>query len=1044
MRRASSLFFFSAQCVILVLAVVALLILILTVLLTDRFTHSKFTITSTVKNSGRRQQQQQKGNVPSLLSPSLCRLHEIDDGGEADGDDDESAIDAVYTWVNGSDTLHLRARLKFLNASSAAGLQSSDANQSAPAPGDDAASASRFADHDELRYSMRSLEKFAPWVRRVYLVTNGQVPHWLDLSNPKVRVITHLEIFSAATPTSCLHHLPVFSSPAIESHLHRIPGLSKRFLYLNDDTFFASPVVPDDFHCPVAGAKIFLSWDIPQCAPGCPWSHLADKYCDHTSGCNVSACLWDGGDCLGVEPAKPAHDWRSNRHFSFSRATHDAQGRELCAPGCNLQDLSDQLCDAQCSTLECAFDNGFCGADLLEKVPRPAKVVALINASFARVSILPSSSPSSFLVNFSQLLSATTTEAADCVVENAYFNESEQDAGSESGGCQRIRTATFSRNTNSFIVTLHGSNRDIDSNHEVGAAIEQPDECHILFEFRNCTAYNSSDSVFEMVVAFTSQTDNASSSSSGGSNESAAWISVPVIMRNTTDVMMAREEQQPPAQIAAVETADRRLLDTYGDSLKASNLLLIAKFGGPRTIRKAPAHMVHLFERRVMEQLWESFASAMSATSASRFRTGTNNTMISFLHFYFMIHADAEPTADVFFARQMDMDSSGVIEPREERRIGLLLYEKKVPLEKLLESVWAVSPASGDFIAPSNDTSAVSTSSPANNSISNNNSNHRSSRSFSLSESLSACSRSKSDSSAAAAAADDDDESHLPTTSSVTLLPEEKVVPMSDEYLAVVRRLLRQAQMGIKTDICEAGDDRTESLLSARGFNRSHLAALLLPLYIEPEYKFELQTLDDVSFFMLKDNVTLITHQLDHVLVTRKKFICLNDNLNQLRKKSYAKIQLLLSTFFETLFPFPSKFERQQRDNGGDDDSDHHRSQTEYIWQSSAWSLHANDTARALARALQHGFTAEEFSARREHFMLLEQQEQRSSLRAATLSRRSDAAVDAGTSAMPERSSKQKHKQSHIQQLEPVAILAIAGWFLVLVLLIAGMILMRT
>ena len=43
----------------------------------------------------------------------------------------------------------------------------------------------RFADWDELKYSLRSLEKYAPWVRHVYIVTNGQIPSWLDMENSR-------------------------------------------------------------------------------------------------------------------------------------------------------------------------------------------------------------------------------------------------------------------------------------------------------------------------------------------------------------------------------------------------------------------------------------------------------------------------------------------------------------------------------------------------------------------------------------------------------------------------------------------------------------------------------------------------------------------------------------------------------------------------------------------------------------------------------------------------------------------------------------------
>lgn len=56
---------------------------------------------------------------------------------------------------------------------------------------DEDVSASRFEDNEELRYSLRSVEKHAPWVRHVFVVTNGQIPSWLNLDNPRVSVVTH-------------------------------------------------------------------------------------------------------------------------------------------------------------------------------------------------------------------------------------------------------------------------------------------------------------------------------------------------------------------------------------------------------------------------------------------------------------------------------------------------------------------------------------------------------------------------------------------------------------------------------------------------------------------------------------------------------------------------------------------------------------------------------------------------------------------------------------------------------------------------------------
>ena len=80
-------------------------------------------------------------------------------------------------------------------------------------------------DFDQLLYSLRSIELYAPWIRHVFIVTNGQIPYWLD--SDRVTIITHNDIYPDKS------HLPTFSSPSIETHLHRIPNLSERFIYLN-------------------------------------------------------------------------------------------------------------------------------------------------------------------------------------------------------------------------------------------------------------------------------------------------------------------------------------------------------------------------------------------------------------------------------------------------------------------------------------------------------------------------------------------------------------------------------------------------------------------------------------------------------------------------------------------------------------------------------------------------------------------------------------------------------------------------------------------
>ena len=76
-------------------------------------------------------------------------------------------LDIVYTWVNGSDPKFIAEKQRFASSSD-----------------DEGSAASRFTDFDQLKYSLRSVAKYAKWVRNIFLVTNGQKPpHWMDISS---------------------------------------------------------------------------------------------------------------------------------------------------------------------------------------------------------------------------------------------------------------------------------------------------------------------------------------------------------------------------------------------------------------------------------------------------------------------------------------------------------------------------------------------------------------------------------------------------------------------------------------------------------------------------------------------------------------------------------------------------------------------------------------------------------------------------------------------------------------------------------------------
>lgn len=131
-------------------------------------------------------------------------------------------IDFVITWVDGSDKNWLAEKKTY--------QPTIDVDDSS----------ARYRDFGTLKYLLRSIDKFAPWVRNIFLVTNGQVPNWLDKSNNKLKIVKHTEFMPS-------EYLPTFSSHPIEWNLHKIDGLSENFVYFNDDMILVAPVLPEDF-----------------------------------------------------------------------------------------------------------------------------------------------------------------------------------------------------------------------------------------------------------------------------------------------------------------------------------------------------------------------------------------------------------------------------------------------------------------------------------------------------------------------------------------------------------------------------------------------------------------------------------------------------------------------------------------------------------------------------------------------------------------------------------------------------------------------------
>lgn len=128
-------------------------------------------------------------------------------------------IDFVVMWVDGNDP-SWQKKMRLYKGT------------------DEQLSGTRYRDWDIFRYWFRSVEKYAPWVHHIYLITDNQKPSWLNPNHPKLSIVDHKDFI----PTE---FLPTFNSHTIELNIHRIQGLSEYFIAFNDDMFINASIDPE-------------------------------------------------------------------------------------------------------------------------------------------------------------------------------------------------------------------------------------------------------------------------------------------------------------------------------------------------------------------------------------------------------------------------------------------------------------------------------------------------------------------------------------------------------------------------------------------------------------------------------------------------------------------------------------------------------------------------------------------------------------------------------------------------------------------------------
>ncbi|KAK9811335.1 hypothetical protein WJX72_002047 [[Myrmecia] bisecta] len=630
-------------------------------------------------------------------------------------------IDVVYTWVNGSDPAFLGSLMAWRQRELDAGnIKAEDV----PVP-EALTGGSRYRDNEELRYSLRSVYQYASWVRNIYLVTNGQVPCWLDLSHPQIHVIPHSQIF---TNTS---HLPTFSSPAIEVHLHRIPGLSNKFIYFNDDVFLMQPVWPDDFYTLSGGQKLYFAWEVPPCAKDCNAKWLGDGYCDKP--CNVTACSFDFGDCANVT-ATPATSYGSS----------GSSGSSYCSTGCMFTWIGDRYCDPHCLSEECGFDGGDCGVQ-----KQIGHMLAYDDISWGHQTLEVPLNASSAIFNLSRIFPTTditqATHSDRQLVRSATLN-----------GKSKALTVVFGRKglagPRNVTVRIKGYGlppsdglaTPLPANATAGKGKAQDRDsfdANILVNGMAISKYptyrsasvktpehspNHTLVTFDLVLVKTFPNDTGSAGiGRGGSSGSAGSAgSSHLAMASHSaydhewgdDELMwepydefhpdlarrrllapltpatvssshpgdAGTEQQPLSfsdshidaaeqqqkqqqqsrgmeQLVELDGPKRKLLDLFGDSLRFVDTLLSARYGPE--VRKVPSHMPDMMDRGVLAELQGLFPAQYATTSSHRFRSPSDmQYAFSFFHFLKNERTDRDPS-DVL--READKDGDRRLNDQE-------------------------------------------------------------------------------------------------------------------------------------------------------------------------------------------------------------------------------------------------------------------------------------------------------------------------------------------------------------------------------------------
>ena len=722
---------------------------------------------------------------------------------------------------------------------------------------DDDDDSNRYRDNEELRYSLRSLEKYAPWIRHVYLVTDDQVPYWLNTSAHRMTVLSHKDIFSGDERK----FLPLFSSPAIEARLHRIPGLSEQFIYFNDDVLLGAPVSPGDFLTSTGAQKVYLAWDVPQCNKGCIETWLTDGYCD--VNCNTSACDWDGGDCIGVSKPGPV---AGSTNYGSTTAYNQAAS---CRSSCPSHWMGDNACDHGCNHPECAYDGGDCGLDQLAKTEKITHLV--ISAGISNVTLKANATTSIEVATaFAGVVDASRVGHIYAVsidlseelerLRNETSCTSSASMKLETLKPWRITSATHDRDDVVAKATYRGPEDTLIIVFGEGKALGEMGAISVELSYGrdlNVSAcVNTSRLTLHLNVT---ASDLASPRAAPIAATNASFANVSIANRTGVNANRHNINVTAGADVANITIASnasirRRLMgldsasmstpassgcpvmrwmkrvvgwgsqathrrrlereDTYAQSIVYTNRIYRKEFG--KRQRKVPAHMPHLINVDTMEELQSKYHEQFLATMKHRFRH-RQDMQYAFAYMYWLISKGDEPSLTPLeaFEQEFDSNSDGLIDDNELRTVAAVILGADTKLTA--ESINEVK----DCLAP-------------------------------------------------------------PHSNTTTIVDDEKTVHRTDTIVPHVT--------------------------AKRFLNCSKVVEGLKKNWRKKETHATITDLKEVAFEMLSDDYNETLKKLDSVRARKPKFICLNDNMHH----PSGGLLRELRNFYEAMLPLRSQFELRE------------------------------------------------------------------------------------------------------------------------------------